>query len=77
MGINSLQVLRGLLTQWLSASLIWMLCAHPIDALVRHAGERGQYVKCLDPALDKAFRPTVARLRHVSGDKEAIRLLTQ
>ena len=69
MSIKSLQTLRGLVAHWLNASMFWLVCLHPIDALLPLADDLGELANCTDHELTKAFWPMLQLLRRVDEDE--------
>ena len=66
--VKTLQVLRGLMTHWLNASLYWGVCTQAIDALLSHPDEMNEYIKCADPELVSAFWSMIAMLRYTAAE---------
>ena len=68
LGVENLQVLRGLMGRWPNSSLICETCLQPIDALLSHARVDNEVLRRADHALFKVFRPVLQILRKLGGD---------
>ena len=73
--LKSLQVLRGLMTHWLNASLFWKSCVQPVDALLSFQDEKAEFVMCPDPEIVSAFWSMIRLLKYLASDRTIWRTL--
>ena len=73
--LKTVQVLRGLMTHWLNASLFWRACVQPVDAMLSFQDEKAEFLVCPDPEIVSAFWSMMRLLKYLAGDREVWRTL--
>ena len=67
--LKSVQLLRGLMTHWLNASLFWKSCAQPVDAMLSFQDENAEFLARPDPEIVSAFWSMMRLLKYLASDR--------
>ena len=69
--VRDVQVFRGLTQRWLVACFFWRTLLGVLDALLRHSGEKEEWIECPDPEVWTAWWAALGHIRSISAGQTA------